>query len=106
MSGFEHFYTGGTGVKHEWADNGDGQYVIRSSQDIEAALDYNKAAYTHNDGYAPSRELRRVAHIPDIVNLQWLAEGFDYRDPNNAKELKRRLNSSEYLFLRTASGRI
>jgi hypothetical protein len=82
---------------------------ILSSADVTAHLEQNKAMANHNDGYSPSRELRRVASIPAIVILKWKEElGVDFysSDPEQKRKVRQLLNSSEYQFLRTAPGRI
>jgi len=95
------------GILHEWHNNEDGSYTIVSRQDVEPILDRNKALATHNDGYTPSRELRRVASIPLILIHKWLREeGWNALDPVNGDRLAKKLNSSEYLYLRTAPGRL
>lgn len=103
-----HLLTTEMGVRHTWIDNGDGTYTIKSEQDaLSDILDMNKAMATHNDGYSPSRELRRVARIPAVLQLKWLQEeGWDAYKPENWNRLKAKLNSSEYLYLRTAPGRL
>jgi hypothetical protein len=102
-------FTSATGVKHIWVDDdvdGD-EYKIVSSYDCEPILEHNKAQYTHNDGYSPDRTLRRAASIPLILWLKWLnEEGWDAFNPHHEDKLKRKLNSSEYLFLRTAPGNL
>lgn len=80
--------------------------VIRLS-DVEENLEQNKRLYTLNDGYAPSRELRRAASIPMSVIEKWKNElGIDVFDPNHREAVRKLLNSSEYLYLRTAPGRL
>jgi hypothetical protein len=82
---------------------------ILSSADVTAHLEQNKAMANHNDGYSPSRELRRVASIPAIVILKWKEElGVDFysSDPEQKRKVRQLLNSSEYQFLRTAPGRV
>jgi hypothetical protein len=80
--------------------------VIRTS-DVEANLDINKALYSHNDGYSPSRELRRAASIPMSIVEKWKDErGVDVFNPDHREAVRRLLNSSEYLYLRTAPGRL
>lgn len=91
-------------VSHRWADDGEGGGVIASTQDVGPALERNKALQTQDDGYTPEREMRRVAFIPEVVLQMWRNEGFDAFDKNNAKELARRLNSSDWAYLRTAPG--
>lgn len=96
-----------TGIKRQITDNGDGTMSVVASQDVEAQLDFNKAAYTHNDGYSPSRELKRAAIIPPIIAVKWLTEeGWWYMDPGAKDKLFAKLNSSEYLYLRTAPGHL
>ncbi len=82
---------------------------ILSSADITDHLEQNKAMANHNDGYSPSRELRRVASIPAIVILKWKEElGVDFysSDPDQKRRVRQLLNSNEYQFLRTAPGRL
>lgn len=96
-----------SGVAHHWANNGDGRYIITSVQDAEPILDRNKALATHNDGYSPSRELRRVATIPMVVAQKWLnEEGWWCFDPECADKLKAKLNDPDWAHLRTAPGRV
>ena len=83
-----------------------------SQQYVGDILDHNKAMATHNDGYTPSRDMRRVATVPVTLLYQWLAEeGYDPRQPGSFTEAltritKRKLNSSDYSYLRTAPGRL
>jgi hypothetical protein len=95
------------GIQHHWLNNEDGTYTILSRQDVEPILDRNKALTTHNDGYNEARDLRRVASIPLILIHKWLKEeGWNALDPKHGDRLKKKLNSSEYLYLRTAPGRV
>jgi len=103
----EHLFTSTAGIRHFIEDEEHGRFRIVSRGDADPILERNKAMATHNDGYSPSRELRRVASIPIIVMLKWLnEEGWWALDPANEKKLKAKLNSSEYLYLRTARGRV
>lgn len=102
-----HLLTTEGGIRHDWEDNHDGTYTVHSSQDVETALDLNKAMANHNDGYSPSREMRRAAHIPNIVLLQWRQEiGSDPLAPENRAWLLRRLDDPDWRYLRTAPGRL
>lgn len=83
-----------------------GVITIRRSQEVSGVLERNKALCNHNDGYSPGRNMRRVAEIPMGVVEQWRAEGIDIFDPNCADAVKRRLNSNEFRYLRTAEGRL
>ena len=96
-----------SGVTREWHDHEDGTITVVERQDVETILDRNKAMATHNDGYTPSREMRRCASIPNVLINKWLVEeGWNAFDPACADKLKAKLNSSEYLYLRTAPGRL
>jgi hypothetical protein len=94
-------------VSRFWKPDGAGGVVIDLRADVGAALDRNRAMATHNDGYSASRELRRVAHIPDIVRLKWLnEEGWDCLAAENSDRLAKKLNDADWRHLRTAEGRV
>jgi hypothetical protein len=103
----EPFFVSSAGVRHYWKDEQDGSATIISCADVGAALERNKAMANHNDGYTPSRELRRVAFIPAIIAYKWLSEeGWNVYDPEHSDRLARKLNDPDYAFLRTAPGRV
>jgi hypothetical protein len=90
----------------------DGKITIKTSQDINPILKKNKRLYNLNDGYSQSKDLKRVASIPSLVLSIWARE---YNGTNNwfaipqkerKKILKLKLNSSDFRYFRTASGRI
>jgi hypothetical protein len=84
-----------------------GGMVEEISQDCEPILDHNKALAAEGSGYSPSGDLRRVASIPLVLVEKWLREeGLDVFDPAHDAALRRKLNSSEYLYLRTAPGAV
>ena len=77
-------------------------------------LDHNKKLYTQNDGYSPDKGLKRVASIPTIVLEIWCKEYHKDQNKSNLldlpketqqKILREKLNSSDYRYFRTASGR-
>jgi hypothetical protein len=95
------------GVKRYARPDGNGGLEIKIEQDVTAALDAAKAMANHNDGYNEARDIRRAAHIPDIVALKWLIEeGWWIHDPASADRLARKLNDPDWRHLRTAPGRI
>lgn len=97
---------GGT-VNHDWIDNEDGTYTVLSSADAEPDLEYAKALANEDSGWSADKTFRRAAHIPDIIWLKWLQEeGWDAYDPANFDKLKQKLNSSDFMYLRTAHWRI
>lgn len=101
------FYVSAGGVRHHWRDEPDGGVTITASQDVDAILDLNKAMATENDGYSASREMRRAASIPLILVAKWLhEEGWNAFDPACGDRLKKKLNDPDYLWLRTAPGRL
>lgn len=105
-----HLFRSSAGVDHWMIEDGkDTRFA--ATQDVAPMLEQNKAMALHNDGYSPSRELRRVASIPYVVGIKWLnEEGWWFmdasKDPDVAKKLAGKLNSSEYAYLRTAEGRV
>jgi hypothetical protein len=87
---------------------GQDDFTVVESQDVAPYLDANKAAYNDGtNGYTPSRELRHVAEIPFIVALEWMNKfGVNVFDKNHKPAVRRLLNSSDYLYLRTAPGQL
>jgi hypothetical protein len=84
-----------------------GDLVVHRTSDVEPILEDNKRLFNLNDGYTPSRELRRVASVPMVIIEKWKNElGVDAFDPNHKLAVRKLLNSSEYLYLRTAPGRL
>ena len=90
----------------------DGKLTIKNSQDVDPILQKNKRLYNLNDGYSKSKDLKRVASIPSLVLQLWAKE---YNGTNNwfaiphierKRILKLKLNSNEYRYFRTASGRL
>jgi hypothetical protein len=107
MSGEQPWFVSSYGVRHYWRPQADGSVVVASEQDTGAILDLNRAMATENDGYSPSRDLRRAASIPLILVAKWLhEEGWDAFDPACGDRLKKKLNDADYLWLRTAPGRL
>ena len=78
-------------------------YVDNTITDV---LERNKALYNHDDkGWSPTKEWRRVASIPVSLMHEWLVnEGIDVLNKDHWPAVKRKLNSSDYLYLRTAPG--
>ena len=105
-----HLFRSATGLDH-WMIQDGKDTRFATTQDVAPILEQNKAMVTHNDGYTPSRELRRVASIPLALIAKWREEegwnAFDAgHDPDVAKKLAQKLMDSEYAHLRTAEGRV
>jgi len=81
---------------------------VKTSQDVEPILEANKDSYNSGrDGFTPSRAMKKVAEIPLVVAEKWRNEyGIDVLDKDHAPAVRRLLNSSEWLYLRTAPGRL
>lgn len=93
-------------------DSQDKQIVIKEEVNINSHLKHNKELYNLNDGYSKSRELKRVASIPTLALQVWANE---YNGTTNwfalpkevqNKIMKKKLNSNEFQFFRTAGGKI
>jgi len=100
-----------TGIS-EYIHTGDGPgFAIESVADVEPALDANKRAYT---GDVPKtrlfymdRDMRWVAHIPDIVQLIWRSRyGVECWKREHWPAVRRLLNDPDWIYLRTAPGKI
>ncbi len=100
----------GDTISYVHYDDGDDTVTIGSVQDCEPIIEHNKRLQNFNDGYSPSRELRRVASIPLIVFEGWLQEdGLSWLDYSlmgrreQAAYRARRLLSSDWRHLKTVS---
>ncbi len=111
MTDKTHLFRSSAGVDHWMVHDDNGKTRFASSADVAPVLERNKAMANHNDGYSPSRELRRVASIPYAIAHKWLnEEGWWFEDAAHdsdvARKLLAKLNSSDYAYLRTAPGHI
>jgi hypothetical protein len=94
------------------SDDMNRQVVIERNVDYKPIIEHNKKMYNHNDGYSKSRDLKRVASIPTLVLELWTKEyngtGNWFALPKDVqtKILKKKLNSSEFQYFRTAPGRL
>ena len=94
-------------IKTRLVEDSDGSLIVHREADVEPLLEANKALYVSGDGYTPSREMRRAASIPLAIVEKWKNElGVDVLNPDHLPAVRRLLNSNEYLYLRTAPGRL
>ena len=93
-------------------DDMDGKIAIKEQVDVTSHLKHNKRLYNLNDGYSKSREMKRVASIPTLALSVWANE---YNGSNNwfglpkevqKKILKKKLNSNEFRYFKTAEGNL
>jgi len=94
------------GIHRKWIDNEDGTFTISATQNLEGLIDRNKAMYNHNDGYTPSRDMQRVASIPQSVIDEFSAKGINLFNPAFEPELRKLLNDPDFRGFRTAHGYI
>ena len=93
-------------------DEKEKQIVVKEEVNIDPHIKNNKRLYNLNDGYSKSRDLKRVASIPTLALQVWANE---YNGTNNwfalpketqKKIMKKKLNSIEFKYFRTAEGRL
>lgn len=100
---FVPLWTTAGGVEKRLRLNPDGSMDVAMTQDVAPILERNRAMQTENDGYSQSREVRRVATIPESVATLWREEGWY---PHDKKKLAEKLNDPDWAWLRTAEGRL
>lgn len=87
-------------IKGTDEDHGSVQ-VAYEQINLQAILDDNKRA--QNEPLNRRSEFWHAAHIPPIVEIEWLTKhGVSLKNPNHAPAVKRLLNSSEYAHLKRA----
>lgn len=88
-------------------DHADGSMAFQVTADVTANIEDNKRLQTLNDGYSPSRDLRRVASIPLAVAVEWHDRyGVDVLNKDHTEAVKRLLRDPDWRHLRTSPGRI
>jgi len=93
-------------------DDMDGKTAIKEQVDITSHLKHNKILTNLNDGYSKSRELKRVASIPTLALQVWANEYNGSRNwfglPKDVQKkiLKKKLNSNEFQYFKTAEGNL
>ena len=93
-------------------DEQEKKIVLKEEVNIDSHIKHNKALYNHNDGYSKSRELKRVASIPTLALQVWANEYNGTKNwfalPKEVQKqiMKKKLNSNEFQFFRTAAGRL
>ena len=84
----------------------DDQFAIEARQDVTPLLDINKRQANDGDGYTPSREMRHIARIPNVVIEKWLNEyGVNIFNKDHLPAVKRLLNDPDWRYLRISGGR-
>ena len=89
-------------------DDQTGQVVVKRTTKVGPILNNNKALQTENDGYSPSRELRRVANVPVVMLENWCREAgisvrhFMANRRHYQKWLRRKIYDPDNRFVLTA----
>ncbi len=66
---------------------------IKRTEDLQGHIDdIRREKNDLPNGMGNNSNWRKIGSIPLIIASQWWAEGFNCLDPNNAKEVRRRLN--------------
>lgn len=96
-------------VVERWHWN-EGKPTIQYAQDVERILDRNKAKQAAPD---TDKTLRHVASIPITVIYQWMTEDglkagqfFRWGREEKQRYLRKKLNSSEWQWLKTIPGKL
>ena len=91
------------GLKTFMEISSDGEtFNINKVQDITAMLALNKASANELGSKARSDCYNHAARIPAIIIAKWMIEdGIDVYNPDHMDKVKIKLNSSEYMYLRT-----
>jgi len=80
---------------------------IEAVQDVEPIIERNKALANTEHGQIGRKQCWwHAASIPNVVIAQWLKEGVNFYDKEHWPAVKRKLNSPEYRYLRTGSGKL
>lgn len=96
--------------EHVVYDASEDRINVHVQQDVEPILEHNKRlmreAEEGSRGYTPSKNMVRVATIPNVLIHKWLREGINVFDLNDWPKILAMLDSDEYRLLRTAPGRL
>jgi hypothetical protein len=87
----------------------DGKVGIENLQDITDVIEGNKRAQNAgNNGWTPSRDMKHVATIPNIVLMQWANEaGVKFNDSKAMQEIiKKKMNDPDFRLFRTGLGKV
>jgi hypothetical protein len=89
------------------ADEKGERFAVEAIADVEPTLERNRAMQSEGDGYSPSREWRRVASIPPIIQLRWKElYGIEAWNRDHWPGVRRLLNDPDWRWLRTSPGRV
>lgn len=88
-------------------DDTTGKTTLETIQDVNPIIAANKIdLLSGHDGYSPSRELRKVASIPNIEIAKLYQRGINIFNRGDWPKIAALLDSQEWEAFRTAPGRI
>jgi hypothetical protein len=91
------------GVETWFHPQPDGTFVIESKQDVEPALEFNKASAVEVGKKTRGKYMAHAAHVPDVVQYEWIKKyGFNPVFAEDKRLLRRLLDSNEWKYLRTS----
>lgn len=93
-----------TGIKTTFDfDEGTGQALIGTHQNVEGILEYNKAMASTDAFRGQDNDFWHVAEIPIGVQYEWLTKyGVDLMKEEHWPAVQKLLNSSDYRYLKCA----
>ena len=80
------------------------EMLVTRSQDVEPIIERNKML--QNEGPDRRAFFRHHASVPLVVVEQWLSQGVNVFNKNDYPKVKKLLNSAEYKYLKTVTGKI
>ncbi len=93
-------------------DDTEKKIAVLEKMNIDPHLKHNKALLNLNDGYTKDKSFKRVASIPVLALQIWAQQEtgqnnwFSLPKETQKQILRKKLNSNEYKYFRTAEGRI
>ncbi len=95
-----------TKVWHEYDHLTDMTY-IHTEQDIQPIIERNKLLYKEDNKQGVKKNWWHVGTIPNNIISKWLIEeGIDFFNKDHWQAVRKKMNSSEYRYLRTSEGKV
>jgi hypothetical protein len=74
-------------------------FYIQTIEDVEPLLDHLHEARSEDNYKKNAARWRKIGELPMLILDQWFREGFNALDPDNEKELIRRLSGPYKKFM-------
>ena len=97
-------------TKTRYIQESDGKLTVHNQQNLNPLMERNKKLYTLNDGYTPSKDMKRIASVPPIMLQIWTKEYNGTRNwwalpkDTQKKIMRTKLNSNEFRYFKTSEG--